>query len=113
LRVAADAVKAAGDEPVRAAIGVAEAEIEIAADGDRKAGDADWHRDDQARPIEERRCVPVENGDHEGRHHAAAEQTPEGQALPTAWSRRRPDAKAWNEERPQQKKIEDETGESA
>ena len=40
LRVAAEAIEAAGDEAVGAAIGVAEAEIEIAADGDDEADQA-------------------------------------------------------------------------
>ena len=52
LRVAAEAVKAAGDETVGAAIGVAETEIEIAADRDEQAGEPKRQRHDMARPVE-------------------------------------------------------------
>ena len=44
LRVAAEAVEAAGDQAVGAAIGIAEAEIEIAADRDEEADQPERQR---------------------------------------------------------------------
>src|SRR5262249_7144655 len=102
LRVAAEAIKAAGDEAVGAAIGVAQPEIEIAAHRDEQAAEAEWQRDDVARPIEQRRRVPVERGDDEDRKPAAAKQAPEGKVLPAAGFRRRPDAEGRSEKSPEQ-----------
>ncbi len=45
--------------------------------------------------------------------HAAAKQTPEGEALPAAGLRRRPDAEGRSEEGAQQQEIERDAGDEA
>ena len=54
--------------------------------------------------------VPVQHRDGEGGNHAAAKQSPKGQALPAAGLGRRPDAEGRSEQRAQQKKIEGDAG---
>ena len=58
-------------------------------------------------------AVPVERGDDEGCDHAAAEQGPEGEALPASRLRRRPDAEGRGEESPEQEQVEDDAGAEA
>ena len=110
LRVAAEAIEAARHQPVGAAIGVAEAEIEIAADGDEETDQPKRQTRNEAGPIEQGRRVPVEHRDHEGQHHAAAEQSPKGQALPAAGLGCRPDAEGRSKQGAQQKKVERNAG---
>src|SRR5581483_663107 len=94
----------------RAAISVAEPEIEITAYGDEKPGETERQGEDETGPVEERRRIPIERRGEEGEHPGAAKEAPEGQALPAAGFRCRPDTERGKEKGAQKQEIERDAG---
>jgi hypothetical protein len=83
-------------------IGIAETEIEIAADSDAETNEEQRQADEITARSEQARAVPIQQRDGEGQHHADAKQAPEGQAPPAARLGRGPDAEGRGEQSAQQ-----------